>query len=49
MGDLILQYNETPIRSTQYKQFTMYAIKDILQSIVETDDIDTYWKELKNN
>ena len=47
MGDLILQYNETPIRSTQYKQFTMYAIKDILRSIVEIDDLDTYWKELK--
>ena len=47
MNDLVLQYNGTPLRSTQYKDFTMYAIKDILQSIVETDDLDTYWKELK--
>ena len=47
MNDLVLQYNGTPLRSTQYKEFTMYAIKDILQNIVETDDLDTYWKELK--
>ena len=47
MNDLVLQYNGTPLRSTQYKEFTMYAIKDILQNIVETDNLDTYWKELK--
>ena len=47
MNDLVLQYNGTPLRSTQYKDFTMYAIKDILQNIVETDNLDTYWKELK--
>ena len=47
MNDLVLQYNENPLRSTQYKQFTMYAVKDILRSIVDTDDLDTYWKELK--
>ena len=47
MNDLVLQYNGTPLRSTQYKEFTMYAIKDILQNIVETDNLDIYWKELK--
>lgn len=47
MNDLVLQYNGTPLRSTQYKEFTMYAIKDILQNIVETGNLDTYWKELK--
>lgn len=47
MNALVLQYNGAPLRSTQYKEFTMYAIKDILQNIVETDNLDTYWKELK--
>ena len=47
MNDVVLQYNDTPLRSTQYKEFTMYVVKDILQSIIETDNLDTYWRELK--
>ena len=47
MNDLVLQYNDNPLRSMQYKGITLYAIKDILKNIVDTDDLDTYWRELK--
>ena len=47
MNELVLQYNETPLRSRQYKDISLYAVKDILRSIVDTDDLDTYWRELK--
>lgn len=48
MNDLVVwNYNENPLRSMQYKNITLYIIKDILSCIVETDDLDTYWRELK--
>lgn len=47
MNELVLQYNDTPLRSKQYKDISLYAIKDILRSIVDTEDLDTYWRELK--
>ena len=47
MNDLVLQYNDNPLRSMQYKGVTLYAIKDILKNIVDTEDLDTYWRELK--
>lgn len=47
MNELVLQYNETPLRSRQYKDISLYAVKDILRSIVDADDLDTYWRELK--
>ena len=48
MNDLaVLQYNDTPIRTKQYKQFNLYVVKDILKNIVEVEELDTYWKELK--
>jgi hypothetical protein len=47
MNDLVLQYNDNPLRSMQYKGITLYAIKDILKNIVDTEDLDTYWRELK--
>ena len=48
MNDLVVwNYNENPLRNMQYKNITLYIIKDILSCIVETDDLDTYWRELK--
>lgn len=48
MNDLVVwNYNENPLRSMQYKNVTLYIIKDILSCIVETDDLDKYWRELK--
>ena len=47
MNDLVLQYKDTPLRRKQYKGVTLYAVKDILRSIVDTNDLDTYWRELK--
>ena len=39
MNELVLQYNDTPLRSKQYKDISLYAIKDILRSIVDTEDL----------
>ena len=47
MNELVLQYNDTPLRSRQYKDVSLYAVKDILRSIVDAEDLDTYWRELK--
>ena len=47
MNELVLQYNGTPLRSRQYKDVSLYAVKDILRSIVDVSDLDAYWRELK--
>lgn len=48
MNDLVvLHYNDKPLRSRQYKDITLYVVKDILRSIVDAEDLDTYWRELK--
>lgn len=48
MNDLaLMQYNGNALRTKQYKDINLYVVKDILCNIVDTDDLDTYWKELK--
>lgn len=43
----LMQYNGNPLRTKQYKDINLYVVKDILRNIVDADDLDTYWKELK--
>lgn len=43
----LMQYNGNAIRTKQYKEFNLYVVKDILITIVNVNDLDTYWKELK--
>ena len=43
----LMQYNGNAIRTKQYKEFNLYVVKDILINIVNVNDLDTYWKELK--
>lgn len=48
MNDLaLIQYGDNQLRTKLYKDINFYVVKDILKSIVDTDDLDTYWKELK--
>jgi hypothetical protein len=48
MNDLaLMQYNGNALRTKQYKDINLYVVKDILRNIVDADDLDTYWKELK--
>lgn len=46
MNDLIL-YGDNHLRTKQYKNINLYVVKDILRSIVDEDDLDTYWRNLK--
>ena len=46
MNDLIL-YGDNHLRTKQYKNISLYVVKDILRSIVDEDDLDTYWRNLK--
>ena len=43
----LMQYNGNALRTKQYKDINLYVVKDILRNIVDADDLDTYWKELK--
>lgn len=48
MNDLaLIQYGDNQLRTKLYKDINFYVVKDILKSIVDVDDLDTYWKELK--
>lgn len=48
MNDLVvMQYNDNHLRTKQYKNINLYVVKDILRSIVDVEDLDTYWKDLK--
>jgi len=46
MNDLIL-YGDNHLRTKQYKNINLYVVKDILRSIVDEADLDTYWRDLK--
>jgi hypothetical protein len=43
----LMQYNGNALRTKLYKDINLYVVKDILRNIVDADDLDTYWKELK--
>ncbi len=43
----LMQYNGNALRTKLYKDINLYVVKDILRNIVDSDDLDTYWKELK--
>ena len=46
MNGLIL-YGDNHLRTKQYKNINLYVVKDILRSIVDEIDLDTYWRDLK--
>lgn len=43
----VLQYNDMPLRNIQYKNAKLFVVKDILKNIVDVENLDAYWKELK--
>lgn len=50
MNDLtVLQYNDSLIRTTQYKNSTLFVVRDILKSIVSIpeEELCGFWRELK--
>lgn len=50
MNDLLpLQYNDTPIRNTQYKNIKLFVVNDILRSIIDIpeEELCSFWRELK--